>query len=380
MKVGFIIPNLLPYGGNSGTVLKYIRQASKVCDEVVLFQSYKFSSPDQYPLDYIQSLKNVKVVTLSIPWYKVVDATRNIPYGFLIHYSLYHIYVASRKVANYRKLKIAEGLDGIYSFDFVDTNIFPVKNLPIIVGTHNQKMSFFKVLASNYGILLRKASGIRLFNSEEQYVSLFKGKTARVIPKGVDTELFFPRSEGANQKVKFLYVARLEPRKGLDILLDAWEDSKGWEFGELNIVGTGSIESLARDTKLKSVIYHGPLYDKELQKLYRLCDVFVFPTQWDAQPSVVVEAVSSGLLVLCSDYLRGAFDDFEKEGFLEYVENKGGKLSKWIKKYGESFSSNFEIRQEMHNYVDKNRSQKHEVEEILIFLKELKSSLYTPIT
>lgn len=372
MKVGFIIPNLLPYGGNSATVLKYISSSVRECDEVILFQSFKFSSSKQYPLDYLQSLGNVRVVSLSIPWYKVVDATRNIPFGFLIHYSLYPIFVFLRKVFNYSRLKRASDLDGIYSFDFIDSNIFPGKNLPIIVGTHNQKMGYFKVIAVNHGILLRKSSGIRLFESEKQYDGKFTHKISKVIPKGVNTELFYPRKEGVNSKIRFLYVARLEPRKGLNILLDAWEEAEAWDFAELNIVGTGSLSNLAEETKLKGVVYHGPLYDNDLQSLYRGCDVFIFPTQWDAQPSVIVEAVSSGLMTLCSDHLKGAFDDLEKEGFLKYIENNSKSLSTSIKFLKTNKFDDFYFRTRMHEFIENNRSQQKEVEKILDFIKELK--------
>lgn len=370
--MGFIIPNLLPFGGNTGTVMKYISQASKMCEEVVLFQSYKFKDQTQYPLDFFNTMPNVRVISLHIPWYKVVDATRNIPLGFLIHYSLYPIFVFLRKMFNYKRLKNSRGLDGVYSFDFIDTGIFPVKGLPIIVGTHNQKMGYFKVIAVNSGILLRKAKGIRLFESERVYSEKFSDKVTKVIPKGVDTDLFYPKISGKNSKVKFLYVARLEPRKGLDILLESWEKCQGWVRAELNIVGTGSLANMVQNTKLKGVIYHGPLYDRDLQDLYRECDVFVFPTQWDAQPSVIVEAISSGLEVLCSDYLKGAFDDFEKEGYLSYVKNNSDALSQKMKDCSEKTWDNFARRKEMHVFIDTVRSQKKEVIEIISFMKSLR--------
>lgn len=374
MRIGFIIPNLLPFGGNTGTVMSYVSQASKTCEEVVLFQSYKFKDNTQYPLDFFNAMPNVRVITLHIPWYKVVDSTRNIPFGYLIHYALYPIFVLLRKISNYRKFKYAKRLDGIYSFDFIDTDIFPIKNMPIIVGTHNQKMSYLKVTAINSKILLRRARGIRLFESERIYCSKFSNKVAKVIPKGVNTDLFYPRNSGNNPKVKFLYVARLEPKKGIDILLESWDKYQGWVKGELNIVGTGSLTYMVQNNRLKGVVYHGPLYGRDLQELYRECDVFVFPTQWDAQPSVIVEAISSGLEVLCSDYLKGVFDDFEKEGYLRYVRNNSNDLSQIMKEYSERIWDNFTQRKEMHDFVDKVRSQKIEVDEILSFMKSLVNS------
>ena len=97
MRVAFVIPNLLPFGGNSGTVVHYIREASKHCDEVYLLQSYDFKGRDDFPLNLLKEMKNVKVITLKLAWYKIVETTRSVPFGPVIHYLLFKPFIFLRK-------------------------------------------------------------------------------------------------------------------------------------------------------------------------------------------------------------------------------------------------------------------------------------------
>jgi glycosyltransferase involved in cell wall biosynthesis len=87
-------------------------------------------------------------------------------------------------------------------------------------------------------------------------------------------------------------------------------------------VGSGSLadkikEAGGLDTRIH---YLGYKSGKELADVYRMCDVFVFPTlQPEQHPLVIKEALASGMFVLCSSSLHGIFDDFEAKSFLEYV-------------------------------------------------------------
>lgn len=372
MKVAFIIPNLYPPGGNTVTVVKYIQEAAKKCDQVVLFQSYEFTDNNNYHLNILSQLNNVKVVTLRLAWYKIIELTRDVPYGYFIHYIYFPIFVALRRLLNKRILtESLEGVQGIYAFDFVDSDIFPKGAPPIIVGTHNQKIGPLKVRAINSGLILRKASGLRLFDSEKKYADLLHSKQVQIIPKGVNTSLFHPRDSGENRMLKFLYVARLEPKKGLDILLESWKLSGITGKAELHIVGSGRLTHIVSEINDKSIVYHGALFDEKLATVYRSSDVFIFPTEWDAQPTVIVEAVSSGLFTLCSDYMTGVYDDFQQRGFLEYIKNDVENFSKAITDTVIQWKEDFGRRKSMHAYVESNRSQSKELDMILSFISKL---------
>jgi glycosyltransferase involved in cell wall biosynthesis len=311
------------------------------------------------------------VITLKLGWYKIVDATRGVPFGPVIHYLLFMPFVFLRKLLNGKLLYSLGIFDGIYLFDFVDSDIFPKNSGPVIVGTHNQKMGPLKVKAINLGLLMKRANGIRLFDSESIYLPLIHEKKVKIIPKGVNTDLFYPRNDGINDKVKFLYVARLEPKKGIEILLEAWEKSQAYKDAELYIVGTGRLSEKVKNMNIKGMIYCGPLYDNDLQEMYRNCDVFVFPTEWDAQPTVIVEAVASGLYTLCSDHMKGVYDDFQELGYLRYVHNEVSYFAESIKEASRMKYDDFDLRWKMHNFVAEKRSQKKEVLSILSFMSEL---------
>lgn len=372
MKIAFVIPNLYPPSGNSVTVLRYIREAAKKCDEVILFQSYEFTDKNSYPLNILSQIDNVKVVTLRVAWHKMVQFTRGLPYGFIIHYVYFPIFVAMKRWLNNKILtQNLSGVHGIYAFDFVDSDIFPNGSPPVIVGTHNQKMGPLKAKAINDGIFLRKASGIRLFDSERKYAETLKNKKVKIIPKGVDTNLFTPRDSAENPRIRFLFVARLEPRKGLDILLESWKMSNVQDRAELHIVGEGRLSYMVKNQRDKSIVYHGPIYDEELASAYRNSDVFIFPTEWDAQPTVIVEAIASGLYTLCSDYMKDVYDDFQRMGYLQYIRNSSENFSFAIKETVNHWEEDFDRRKSMHLYVEQNRSQSKELDMILSFISEL---------
>ena len=159
---------------------------------------------------------------------------------------------------------------------------------------------------------LMSASGIR---KEDDFV----------LPLGVDTNMFHPSYENHGPTVRFLFVGRLEPSKGIDLLLEAWKIVREEKpDAELHIAGAGNLANRVRmDT---SVIYHESVHQggkgkDDLGALYRNCDIFVFPSAGETFGFVVLEALTSGLYVITSPALKGIFDTFdEKYKMLDYVE------------------------------------------------------------
>lgn len=92
----------------------------------------------------------------------------------------------------------------------------------------------------------------------------------------------------------FLFLGRLVERKGVHILLRAWQNV---ESGALWIVGEGDQESelkqLASKLNLRNVTFYGkttmPL------EFYQAADVFLLPSLEEGLPTVLLEAMSSGL-------------------------------------------------------------------------------------
>ena len=157
-------------------------------------------------------------------------------------------------------------------------------------------------------LLMRRARTVFTMNSRVAEFARSLGAqadTVQHLPNGVDTELFRPARDAEErraQRVRFglpqdavlaLFVGRLVPKKGFDLVLDAADPAYRLVFA-----GSGQAELLqGRD----GVHYLGALPPQEVSAVFRACDVFVLPSASEGFPLTVQEAMSSGLAVVTSD-------------------------------------------------------------------------------
>lgn len=123
--------------------------------------------------------------------------------------------------------------------------------------------------------------------------------------------------------MEFLYLGNLIPNKGVLVLLDACRllADKDKSF-RCHIVGAGSKElsvedcrSLVESLNLVDLVeVHGPLYGEEKEKMWKQCDVFVFPTFYHNEcfPLVILEAMQHSLPVISTPV--GAIPDMVIDG------------------------------------------------------------------
>ena len=132
----------------------------------------------------------------------------------------------------------------------------------------------------------------------------YPGLPIRVIPNGVDTLTFRPTERAPNRRTRFLTVARLIPRKGLDCLIDAFGLLHRERVeAELTIVGGGDFEdklsAQARSLGLRDRIdFRGELPHDDLPAVYAEHDVFVLPSLNEGMSNAVLEAMAAGLPVV----------------------------------------------------------------------------------
>ena len=154
-----------------------------------------------------------------------------------------------------------------------------------------------------------------------------------VIPPGVDTTLFRPTEKArAREKLGLtderivLSVGRIEPLKGLDILIGAMaklEDSDGTRL--LIVGGNPGIDPeidrlrfLAERLGLQNkVTFAGTVAHTDLPTYYGAADVFVFPSYYESFGLVALEAMACGIPVIASRV--GGPKAFIKEGKTGYL-------------------------------------------------------------
>ena len=132
----------------------------------------------------------------------------------------------------------------------------------------------------------------------------------KILPRGLDTELFqpgrrdsafFKKFGAANGAVRLLYVGRISREKDLDLLADAYRRLRKEGLPvQLFVVGHGPYsEALAKS--LPDAFFTGYLKGAELATAYASADIFVFPSTTDTFGNVILEAQASGLPVVVSD-------------------------------------------------------------------------------
>ncbi len=135
----------------------------------------------------------------------------------------------------------------------------------------------------------------------------------RSIPNGVDTDLFFPKDKslvesmrnkyGVKDSEKIIFiVAKFDPQKNIHQLISAM--SLVDPSYKLMIVGTGDLrrqfEDQVEELNLKGRVTFCGTTDR-VQDYYGMADLFVLPSRSEGLPNVVLEAMSTGLIVVASD-------------------------------------------------------------------------------
>lgn len=157
------------------------------------------------------------------------------------------------------------------------------------------------------GAIFRAADRFIVFNPNVKQFLLQRGITAGKISElrnGVDVQKFRPAgTEQLRIRAKFglssekpivLFVGRLVPKKGFDILIQAADESY-----ETVLAGSGDVPPALR--RRNHVTFTGPLTQDQLSELYRVVELFVLPTVGEVFTVAMQEAMASGVPVITTD-------------------------------------------------------------------------------
>ena len=259
--------------------------------------------------------------------------------------SLLNALTEKRRNKNYSKLieDVTSKADIIYLFH----NSFSsqISKGPIVIGSFHERnpnpkaYSWFSRVFIRFAIILIK-SGV-LFKRIDYYhyqalnLERYVPKKSFYIPLGLDLNKFMldKKNESVDNIIRILFVGRLIKSKGIKIIIDVFNIIKDKGRYELHIVGSGEMEYYIKNLKINGLVYHGQLNDESLIRLYKYCDVFVFPSQSDIYGLVILEAIASMEYAIVSESLKGVFDDFERLNVLEYSKHNSHDIANRLMRF-----------------------------------------------
>ncbi|RKR03252.1 glycosyltransferase involved in cell wall biosynthesis [Kushneria sinocarnis] len=115
-----------------------------------------------------------------------------------------------------------------------------------------------------------------------------------------------------------LTVGRLNRQKGYDMLLDAWQQTRGQTSPEwkLQIVGSGeeetSLKERARALGIEQSVEFHP-HTREIEPFYRNAAMYCMSSRYEGLPMVLIEASSYGLPMVSFDCVSGPSEIIEHD-------------------------------------------------------------------
>lgn len=165
------------------------------------------------------------------------------------------------------------------------------------------------VWALGQGDVLRNSACMHATAEIEYHEIRRKGLWAPVaiIPNGVEIPSEQKQEKNSRQLRQLLFLGRIHPKKGVDILLRAWTRlEKQYPDWELHIVGPDNggylsqMQALAKELCVERVAFPGPAYGSGKSQAYWSADLFVLPTHSENFGLVAAEALAHGVPAIVS--------------------------------------------------------------------------------
>jgi glycosyltransferase involved in cell wall biosynthesis len=175
---------------------------------------------------------------------------------------------------------------------------------PLTVHTRRKSLA----LKTYQGRVFREAAAIHA-TSETEAANLrslcLTQAPIFVIPNAIDapSAAFGGARRPASGRKVLLFLSRVHPKKGLDILLHAWSDLRPSDW-ELSIVGhgepgyVGELKRICTNSRIANVKFHSHVDGHEREATFARAAAFVLPTYSENFGNVVGEAMVRGLPVI----------------------------------------------------------------------------------
>lgn len=213
-----------------------------------------------------------------------------------------------------------------HEFDLLHTHCPTSPSLPVIAiqtATCRQVATFHTTAPRSFlqdtfqGYLRRVVekldARIAVSPTAEESAAMYYPGRYHVIPNGVDVDRFHPQVAPYEEwrdpeKVNLLFVGRLDPRKGVDLLIQSMPEVVRRTGGRARLLIVGdsylrsrfeaSVSLAARD----HVHFLGHVSGKDLPRWYATGDIFVSPASGNESFGIVlIEAMAANRVVVASD-------------------------------------------------------------------------------
>ena len=186
----------------------------------------------------------------------------------------------------------------------------------INIGTFHAKIpdtKFIKGFVKSLNLYLKSVAKnldgfTAVSNTAAEHINTLTDREIKIIPNFINLSEYqnIKKSPKTDTK-KILFIGRLETRKGVKYLLDAFHIlSKKYDNLELLIAGDGPkrkiLEELTKDLNLQNVSFLGKISSNKKVNLFGSADLFCSPAIFGESFGIVLlEAMASGLPIVCGD-------------------------------------------------------------------------------
>jgi phosphatidyl-myo-inositol alpha-mannosyltransferase len=185
----------------------------------------------------------------------------------------------------------------------------PGPNLPIFMGFKGPMVGTFHIagdmpqrwiMPAVRVLMQRLVARVAVSDAARSLAQEFLAGDYTVLWNGIDVDRYAIGPATSAKRPTALFIGRHEPRKGLDVLLDAWNgldrDAVLW------IVGTGPQTDELRARRVRNVEWLGVLSDDEIAQRLRGATVLCAPARGgESFGLVLLEAIAAGTPIVASD-------------------------------------------------------------------------------
>lgn len=144
-------------------------------------------------------------------------------------------------------------------------------------------------------------------SAASEYVTSLTKTKPEIIPNGIDLDKYQVRPTSSKQSQSIVYVGRLEKRKGVRYLIQAFDIlSRSNPDVQLRIIGDGTdrakLEEFVDSNKIPRVIFHGYVEEEDKIQAIADADIFCSPALYGESFGIVLlEAMALGTVVLAGN-------------------------------------------------------------------------------